>query len=459
MSDTRAPGITGSMHTSPAAQPLTSSNAKNPLKGEAVIPGDKSISHRALMFGGLAIGETVITGLLEGEDVLNTAKAMRAMGAYIEKGSDGLWRCRGVGVGGLHEPAQILDMGNSGTSTRLLMGLIAGHAMTALFTGDASLIKRPMARVMKPLEMMGARFMAREGGRLPLAMTGTDRVLPIEYTLPVASAQVKSAILLAGLSARGVTSVIETKPTRDHSENMLRHFGVQVDIEDLDNGSQCVRVHGQQEMVGAHVTVPSDPSSAAFPAVAALLNAGSDIRLNNIGMNPRRTGVYQTLIDMGGDIRFENHRIQGGEPVADMMITGRHQLRGIDVPVERVPSMIDEFPILACAAACAKGVTRMTGLEELRVKESDRLLMIAQGLSACGVKLEMGESDLTIYGTGTPPEGGATIATALDHRIAMSFLVLGTVARAPITVDDGSPIATSFPDFLPLMKKLGAHIS
>jgi 3-phosphoshikimate 1-carboxyvinyltransferase len=440
-----------------APVPLTARKSA-PLKGTAKIPGDKSISHRALMFGGLAVGETVITGLLEGEDVLNTAAAMRAMGARIEKAPDGLWRCHGVGVGGLHEPACVLDMGNSGTSTRLLMGLVAGHPMTAIFTGDASLIKRPMARVMKPLEMMGAQFMAREGGRLPLAVRGTASVLPIEYRLPVASAQVKSAIMLAGLSARGITTVIEDKPTRDHSENMLRHFGVNVDVEDLTGGAQAVRVTGQMDMRGANVTVPADPSSAAFAVVAALITPGSELRLPNIGMNPRRTGIYTTLIEMGADIRFENRRIQGGEPVADIVVTGNNKLKGVHVPAERAPSMIDEYPVLSAAAACADGKTYMPGLEELRVKESDRLLMIAEGLKACGVSLEMGEADLTVHGTGQPPVGGAMIATALDHRIAMSFLVLGGVTANPVTVDDGSPIATSFPTFLNLMTSLGADI-
>jgi 3-phosphoshikimate 1-carboxyvinyltransferase len=425
----------------------------------AAIPGDKSISHRALMFGGLAVGETVITGLLEGEDVLNTAAAMRAMGAKIEKTGDGLWRCRGMGIGGLMEPAQTLEMGNSGTSTRLLMGLVAGHPISASFTGDASLIKRPMARVMTPLEMMGATFMAREGGRLPLTIRGTHTVLPIEYRLPVASAQVKSAILLAGLNARGMTTVIEDKPTRDHSENMLRHFGVNVQVEDIGGGAQAVRIQGQMDMRAANIIVPADPSSAAFPAVAAILNEGSSLTLRNVGMNPRRTGIYTTLIEMGADIRFENERTEGGEPVADLIITGTGTLKGVNVPAERAPSMIDEFPILACAAACAQGVTRMTGLEELRVKESDRLLMIAEGLKACGVRLEMGESDLTIYGNGIPPDGGTTIATALDHRIAMSFLILGTVSIKPIAIDDSSPIATSFPTFLSLMTNLGAQIS
>lgn len=445
-------------HASTTPTPLTS-RACGPLSGTAVIPGDKSISHRALMFGGLAIGETVIEGLLEGEDVLNTAAAMRAMGATITKDAHGVWHCHGVGIGGLHEPAESLEMGNSGTSTRLLIGLVGGHNITATFTGDASLSKRPMGRVITPLEQMGATFKASEGGKLPLTVTGPQTVMPIEYTLPVASAQVKSAVMLAGLSAAGVTTVIESKPTRDHTENMLRHFGVEVTVEDLPDGAQTVHVKGQQDMRAAPIKVPSDPSSAAFPTVAALLVEGSDIILPAIGMNERRNGIYTTLVEMGADISFENKRIEGGEPVADLHIKGTGTLNGIDVPEARVPSMIDEFPVLAMAAACATGTTRMTGLEELRVKESDRLLMVAEGLKACGVTLEMGEDSLTIHGTGKPPKGGTTIATALDHRIAMSFLVLGSITDEPITIDDGAPINTSFPTFITLMNTLGTKIA
>ncbi|MCB1531120.1 MAG: 3-phosphoshikimate 1-carboxyvinyltransferase [Rhodospirillales bacterium] len=436
---------------------LTSSKAK-PLSGTAAIPGDKSISHRALMLGGLAIGETVISGLLEGEDVLCTAHAMRAMGAKIEKTPDGLWHCHGVGIGGLHEPEGALDMGNSGTSTRLLMGLAGGHNMTTTFTGDASLSKRPMKRVITPLEMMGAKISAREDGRLPLTIKGPETVLPIEYRLPVASAQVKSAVLLAGLSACGQTGVIEEKPTRDYTENMLRHFGVEVEIEDLEDGAQAIRVRGQQDLKAAPVSVPADPSSAAFPVVAAVLTEGSDIFLPNIGMNPRRDGLYVSLLEMGADITFENERTEAGERIADLRVRGSGPLKGIDVPAGRVPSMIDEFPVLAMAAACAEGPTRMTGLAELRVKESDRLLMVAEGLKSCGVKLEMGEDSLNIFGTGRPPKGGACVKTALDHRIAMSFLVLGTVTEDPVKIDDAGPIKTSFPTFVDLMNRLGANI-
>ncbi|MCB1650468.1 MAG: 3-phosphoshikimate 1-carboxyvinyltransferase [Alphaproteobacteria bacterium] len=426
--------------------------------GAVKVPGDKSISHRALMFGALAVGETMISGLLEGEDVLCTAEAMRAMGADIEKCSDGLWRVYGVGVGGLKQPEAPLYMGNSGTSTRLLMGLVAGHDIEARFTGDASLSKRPMNRVIKPLEMMGAEFEASEGGRLPLSVKGARDVLAIEYRLPVASAQVKSAVLLAGLNARGTTTVIEDKPTRDHTEKMLRAFGVKVLVEDLEDGAQAIRLLGQQELCPCAVDVPGDPSSAAFPAVAAALIDGAEVRLSRVGVNERRAGLYKTLKEMGADICFEHERVEAGEEVADIVVRGGRPLQGITLDPARVPSMIDEFPALAMAAACAQGTMHMSGLAELRVKESDRLLMVAKGLEACGVSLEMGEDSLTIHGTGKPPRGGATIATALDHRIAMAFLVLGCVSDEPISVDDGSPIQTSFPNFIALMNDLGAAI-
>lgn len=410
------------------------------------------------MFGGLANGRTIIHGLLEGEDVLNTAAAMCAMGAQIAKDEAGVWHCTGTGLGGLHSPQDPIDMGNSGTSTRLLMGLIGGHEIEARMTGDASLSKRPMARVMTPLELMGVRFEASEGGRLPLTVHGTSKPFGIEYRLPVASAQVKSAILLAGLTGNGETVVIEDKPTRDHTENMLRGFGVNVEISDKKAGAQAVCILGGQQIHGCTVHVPRDPSSAAFPAVAALITEGSELYLPSIGMNVRRNGIYTTLVEMGADIKFENERLEAGEPVADLIICGGEPLRGIDVAEARVPSMIDEFPILAMAAACAKGTTRMRGLEELRVKESDRLLMVANGLKACGVDLEMGKDWLTIHGTGKPPKGGATIETALDHRIAMSFLVLGGVTDEPVRIDDARPISTSFPVFVELMTALGAQI-
>ncbi len=439
------------------ATPLTAKKSAA-LTGTIVVPGDKSMSHRALMFGALAEGETMISGLLEGEDVLNTAAAMRAMGAKIDKGADGLWRCFGQGVGNLVEPTTVLDMGNSGTSTRLLMGIVASHPISACFTGDASLIKRPMGRVTVPLEQMGASFITRAGGKPPFAVRGTDDAKAITYRLPVASAQVKSAILLAGLNARGTTTVIEPHPTRDHSENMLRHFGVKVNITKTEDGADAISITGGQRLLGCAVDVPSDPSSAAFPIVAALINIGSDIKLPRVGINPRRTGLYDTLIEMGAEIEFQNKTIDAGEPIANIIVKSTKPLKGVTVPASRVPSMIDEFPVLAMAAACAEGTTYMTDLAELRVKESDRLLMVANGLRACGVNLEMGDDWLTIHGTGKPPKGGAKIETALDHRIAMSFLVLGTVTDEPITIDDGSPINTSFPKFKELMADLGAEI-
>ncbi len=426
--------------------------------GTARVPGDKSISHRALMLGALAVGETEIEGLLEGDDVRHTAGAMVALGATVEPGTDGgPWRVRGAGVGGLTEPDRVLDMGNSGTAARLLIGVVASHPITCFFTGDASLNRRPMARVTAPLERMGASFVGRAGGRLPLAVIGTDHPVPIEYRLPVASAQVKSAILLAGLNTPGTTTVIETHPTRDHGELMLRHFGARVTTEILVGGALAVSVTGQPELTGCRVRVPADPSSAAFPAVAALLHPGAALTLTAVGVNPRRTGLYQTLQEMGADLRFENPRIEAGEPVADLQIRGS-MLRGVDVPPERAPSMIDEYPVLAMAAACAEGTTRMFGLAELRVKESDRLAMVAHGLAACGVAVETGPESLFVHGTGHPPRGGGFIATAMDHRIAMSFLVLGTVSAEPVTIDDGSFIETSFPGFVDLMNRLGARI-
>lgn len=411
------------------------------------------------MFGAITVGETMISGLLEGEDVLHTADAMRAMGAEISHGSDGLWRVYGTGIGGLRQPDHALYMGNSGTSARLLMGLVGGHPIKATFTGDGSLTKRPMNRVIEPLRQMSVSFEAAEGGRLPLTVTGAQDVLAVEYELPKASAQVKSAILLAGLNARGRTTVIENAPTRDHTENMLRGFGLEVEVEDFGNGRKAISVTGQQKMKPCAVDVPSDPSSAAFPVVAALLHEGSEITLSNVCVNPTRTGLYTVLKQMDADIEFTHERVEAGEPVADIIVRGAGPLTGINVDPAFVPVMIDEFPILAMAAACAQGTTHMSGLAELRVKESDRLLMVANGLKACGVSLEMGEDSLTIHGSGKAPKGGATIETALDHRIAMSFLVLGSAADEPITVDDGQPIKTSFPNFEDLMNDLGLEIS
>jgi 3-phosphoshikimate 1-carboxyvinyltransferase len=438
-------------------RPLTSSKSGK-LTGTIRVPGDKSISHRALMLGAITVGETIISGLLEGEDVLHTAEAMRKLGAKIEKGGDGLWRIFGVGIGGLMQPATNLEMGNSGTSTRLLMGLVGGHNISATFTGDASLSKRPMKRVMTPLEMMGVKFESTEGGRLPLTLHGPKDALSIEYKLPVASAQVKSAIILAGLNARGITTVIETTPTRDHTENMLRHFGLEVKTEKLQDGAMAISIAGQQEMQPCAVDVPGDPSSVAFPVVAALLQQGSDIRIERVCVGERRNGIYLTLQEMGADVKFEHECIEAGEQVADIVVKSTGKLKGVNVPASRVPSMIDEFPVLAMAASLADGTTKMTGLEELRVKESDRLLMIAEGLKSCGVNLEMGADSLTIHGNGKAPKGGAKIATALDHRIAMSFLVLGSVTDEPITIDDSAPIKTSFPNFEILMNDLGMEI-
>ena len=438
------------------AKPLAS-HAARPLAGNARVPGDKSVSHRALMFGALAVGESVVEGLLEGDDVLRTAAAMRALGAEVEREGDGRWRLWGRGVGGLREPAEVLDMGNSGTGARLLMGLVATHPFTSIFTGDASLRSRPMKRISDPLSRMGAQFFGREGGRLPAALVGTGNPLPITYELPVASAQVKSAVLLAGLNAPGETTVIECEATRDHTELMLRNFGASVRVDDLGDGRRAISVTGFPELTGRAVTVPADPSSAAFPTVAALLVAGSEVRLTGVGLNPLRAGLYQTLHEMGADIRLENPREEGGEPVADMIVRAS-QLTGVEVPPERAPSMIDEYPILAVAAAFANGTTRMTGLAELRVKESDRLAAMARGLAACGVRVEETPDSLTVHGTGKPPRGGATIAVELDHRIAMSFLVFGMASAEPVAVDDAEAIDTSFPGFVTLMNGLGARI-
>ena len=438
-------------------EPLTSSKCEA-LKGSARIPGDKSISHRALMLGLLSKDETIISGLLEGEDVLSTADAVCKLGGKVSGGDDGLWRVFGAGLGNLNEPEDILDMGNSGTSTRLLMGIIAGHDISATFTGDTSLNKRPMNRVNIPLSEMGAKFLSRSNGRLPLTMTGKKTPASITYEMPVASAQVKSAILLAGLTANGKTTIIENAPTRDHTENMLKHFGVNVVTETTEQGHYAVSIEGGQRLQGCAVDVPADPSSAAFPVAAACIIEGSEIKLSRIGINKRRIGFYETLKEMGADIVFNNQRTEAGEPVADLIVRGTGKLKGIDVPSERVPSMIDEFPILSVVAACAEGTTKMSGLAELRVKESDRLSKMANGLSACGVKLEEGEDSLIIHGTGKAPLGGTLIDTALDHRIAMSFLILGCVSTEPIEIDNASPIKTSFPNFVGLMNNLGAQI-
>lgn len=428
------------------------------LKGRVRVPGDKSISHRALMLGCLAVGETKVEGMLEGEDVLATAAAMRAFGAQVENTGAGAWTIHGVGVGGLLEPEDVLDMGNSGTSTRLIMGLAASHAITTVFTGDASLRSRPMQRVMDPLGQMGASFVSRSGGRLPLTVTGRAPAIPIAYKLPVPSAQVKSAILLAGLNTPGITTVIEKEPTRDHSERMLKGFGADLWTEETPEGT-AIHVRGEVELKPTHIVVPGDPSSAAFPIVAAAILPGSDVVVENVGLNPTRAGLFTVLKDMGADLAFENEREVGGEPVADIRVRGS-ALKGIEVPPEIAPSMIDEYPILAVAAAFAEGQTIMRGIGELRVKESDRIAMMAMGLQACGVAVTEEPEGMIVNGTGGGlVPGGATVAAKLDHRIAMSFAVLGLRAKAPVRVDDASPINTSFPGFVDLMNGLGAELA
>jgi len=437
--------------------PLTSGTA-GALNGRVRVPGDKSMSHRALILGSLAIGRSHVRGLLEGDDVLRTAAAMSALGATLARGADGAWSIDGVGIGGLAEPEEMLDLGNSGTGARLLMGLVAAHDITAFFTGDASLRRRPMARVAEPLSRMGARIVAREGGRLPLAVIGAAAPLPIEYRLPVPSAQVKSAVLLAGLGAPGATTVIEPLATRDHSERMLRHFGAAVTVAAEAGEARRITLQGQPELRAADLTVPGDLSSAAFPTIAALLMPGSQVVIESVGVNPLRTGLFDTLREMGADLAFINERVEAGEPIADIAVRAT-RLSGVEVPAERAPRMIDEYPILAVAAAFARGRTVMHGLAELRVKESDRLGAIAQGLAACGVKLAVSGDTLAIEGADAPPAGGAAIATRLDHRIAMAFLVLGMAARQPTRIDDSETIGTSFPGFVALMNGLGAKIA
>jgi 3-phosphoshikimate 1-carboxyvinyltransferase len=408
------------------------------------------------MLGGIAEGTSLVRGLLEGEDVLCTIAALRALGAEIRKTTDQVWSIAGTGLEGLRKPSGTLDMGNSGTAARLLIGLLAGRPFASSFTGDASLCRRPMARVIEPLTQMGASFQSADG-RLPLTVTGAAQPKAITYRLPVASAQVKSAILLAGLSASGTTTVIETAPTRDHTEKMLRGFGAQVTAAKQADGAEAISLAGRPRLKAQNIVVPGDPSSAAFPLVAALLTPGSRVTLREVGLNPRRAGLIEVLLEMGADIVLSNQREEAGEPVADL--TASHSaLKGITVPAARAPSMIDEYPILAMAAACADGVTRMQGLGELRVKESDRLALIANGLKACGVKVEIEGDDLIVHGTGKPPKGGCTISTSMDHRIAMSFLVLGGVSHEPMRIDDGAFIATSFPGFVELMNGLGAGI-
>jgi 3-phosphoshikimate 1-carboxyvinyltransferase len=432
--------------------------ASGPLTGKARVPGDKSISHRALILGALAIGETTISGLLEGEDVLNTAKSMRALGATVERTGDFAWAVRGVGVAGFAQPESLLDFGNSGTGCRLVMGAVAGCPVTVVFDGDASLRSRPMRRVLDPLELMGAKVEASEaGGRLPLTLQGAREPVPILYRTPVASAQIKSAVLLAGLAAPGVTTVIEREASRDHTELMLKHFGAEIVSEPEGRHGRKIALTGQPELHGARVVVPADPSSAAFPIVAALIVEGSDIVLPDVMTNPLRTGLFKTLREMGASIEENAVRGDAGEPMAQLRVRAS-KLRGVEVPPERAPSMIDEYLVLAVAAAFAEGTTIMRGLQELRVKESDRLEATAAMLRVNGVEVEISGDDLIVEGRGHVP-GGGLVATHMDHRIAMSALAMGLAADQPVKVDDTAFIATSFPDFIPMMRSLGAEFS
>lgn len=441
-------------------RPTRSAKAKalsGTLSGSGRIPGDKSISHRALIMGALAVGETRITGLLTGEDVLRTATAMAALGAKVERTGD-IFSVWGRGIGGLAEPPDVLDLGNSGTSARLIAGLLAAYPFTSFMTGDASLRRRPMMRVIEPLSATGARFATRMGGRLPLAITGTPVPVPLSYASPIASAQVKSAVLLAGLHAPGATTVTEPSASRDHTERMFRYFGVDVQSTDIGEKPYKTRIIGQPELRGKPVTVPGDPSSAAFPAVAACIVPGSKLTLTNVAVNPLRTGLFTTLKEMGAAIQFKNQRDEAGEPVADVEISAG-SLKGVHVPASRAPSMIDEYPVLAVAASFADGETRMEGLAELKVKESDRLAAMVRGLTACGVDARAEGDTLIVRGNGKAPKGGATIAVELDHRIAMSFLVLGMASAESVAVDDASAINTSFPGFAELMNGLGSAIT
>ncbi|MCW5684280.1 MAG: 3-phosphoshikimate 1-carboxyvinyltransferase [Pseudolabrys sp.] len=439
-----------------SAQPLAARRS-GALTGRLRAPGDKSISHRALILGAMAVGETRIAGLLEGEDVLNTGKAMRALGAQVERGDDGVWRVRGVGVGGFAQPQAPLDFGNSGTGCRLVIGAVAGCPVEATFDGDASLRKRPMQRVLDPLTRIGARVVSvDEGGRLPLVLRGATDPLPIEYEPPVASAQLKSAVLLAGLAAPGKTIVIEAEATRDHTERMLRQFGAEIKSTNHGDHGRRIVLTGQPELAPAEVVVPSDPSSAAFAMVGALVTPGSDIVLENVMMNPLRTGLFTTLKEMGAVIETVTSRNEG-EEIADLRVTFS-ALKGVDVPATRAPSMIDEYIVLAVAAAFAEGETRMRGLQELRVKESDRLAATADMLRVNGVDVEIDKDDLIVRGKGRAP-GGGLVATHMDHRLAMAALMMGLASEQPVQVDDTSFIATSFPGFVETMRSLGADLS
>ncbi|WP_295313951.1 3-phosphoshikimate 1-carboxyvinyltransferase [Roseobacter sp.] len=444
-----------SSHGAPV--PMTSRPC-GPLKGEARVPGDKSISHRALILGALSVGETRISGLLEGQDVLDTAKAMRAFGAEVTDHGEGNWSVHGVGVGGFAEPENVIDCGNSGTGVRLIMGAVATSPVTVTFTGDASLNGRPMARVTDPLALFGARSYGRAGGRLPMTLVGAPDPVPVNYTVPVPSAQVKSAVLLAGLNAPGKTVVTEAEATRDHTERMLAGFGAEITVEETEAG-RVITLTGQPELKPQHIEVPRDPSSAAFPVCAALIVPGSDVLVPGIGLNPTRAGLFASLRDMGADLTYENERTEGGEPVADLRARFSPDLQGIEVPPARAASMIDEYPVLSVVAAFARGETVMRGVKELRVKESDRIDAMATGLRANGVTVEDGPDWWTVTGAGHGNvPGGATCASHLDHRIAMSFLILGMATQKPVSLDDGGPVATSFPVFEQLMSGLGAQI-
>lgn len=448
--------------------PLQSTKA-SPLTGIAVVPGDKSISHRSLLLASQVLGTTVIHGLLEGEDVLNTAKALRQLGVIIErepvengkrKRAAATWRVQGVGVGGLKEPDSVLDMGNSGTGARLMMGLVSSYPFVCTFTGDHSLVKRPMGRVLKPLERTGLKHMAREGLRLPLSIQGSSAPKPINYRLPLPSAQVKSAIILAGLNTPGTTTVIEPEATRDHTERMLSYLGFKLDRQKLEDGAEAISITGQQNFapLDRELTVPADPSSAAFPVVAAVLVKGSDLTIPNVCINPTRIGLFITLKEMGADISYQNPRNVGGEDVADMRVR-YSKLRGVTVPTDRAPSMIDEYPVLAVAAAFAEGTTHMQGLSELRVKESDRLSAVANGLTVNGVTNRIEGDDLFVEGGNGTVKGSGIVACHYDHRIAMAFMIMGMVSAEPVKADDGRAIATSFPNFIGLMNRLGGHIT
>jgi 3-phosphoshikimate 1-carboxyvinyltransferase len=428
------------------------------LKGRVQVPGDKSISHRALIFGALAVGETRISGLLEGEDVINTGKAMRGLGAMVERTGEGQWRVRGVGVGGFRAPQAALDFGNSATGCRLVMGAVAGCPITATFDGDASLRKRPMQRILEPVELIGARAVSvAQGGRLPITLTGARDPMPIVYRTPVPSAQIKSAVLLAGLAAPGETVVVEAEASRDHTERMLAHFGADIRVETEGSDGRKITLKGEPELVPAPVVVPADPSSAAFPMVAALLVPGSEVVLTGVMTNPLRTGLITTLREMGADIEALELRSDLGEEMADFRMRAS-ALRGVDVPAARAPSMIDEYPVLAVAASFAEGTTIMRGLKELRVKESDRLAAVADGLKANGVEFEIDGDDLIVHGKGRAM-GGGTVATHMDHRIAMAFLVMGLASEKPVGIDDASFIATSFPGYVAMMRGLGGEFS